>query len=79
MFVIMAFEECKDLICSQTESTSPNNEETSQDLSQSETPSNVSDINHVYNVIYPGFYYNGACQPQGERIELYQSVLTWCT
>ncbi|XP_068901641.1 neurofilament heavy polypeptide-like isoform X6 [Tenebrio molitor] len=47
-----------------TESTSPNNEETSQDLSQSETPSNVSDINHVYNVIYPGFYYNGACQPQ---------------
>ncbi|RZC37399.1 titin-like [Asbolus verrucosus] len=47
-----------------TESTSPNNEETSQDLSQSETPNNVSDFNHVYNVIYPGFYFNGACQPQ---------------
>ncbi|XP_063930201.1 titin-like isoform X2 [Zophobas morio] len=46
-----------------TESTSPNNEETSQDLSQSETPSNVSELNQVYNVIYPGYYY-GACQAQ---------------
>ncbi|GJQ83450.1 hypothetical protein Trydic_g8577 [Trypoxylus dichotomus] len=48
-----------------TESTSPHTEETSQDLSQSggENTGNGPEFNHVYNVIYPGYYYNGVCSP----------------
>ncbi|KRT78964.1 hypothetical protein AMK59_8029, partial [Oryctes borbonicus] len=48
-----------------TESTSPHTEEASQDLSQSggENTGTGPELNHVYNVIYPGYYYNGICNP----------------
>ncbi|KAK9718259.1 hypothetical protein QE152_g23294 [Popillia japonica] len=51
----------------QTESTSPHTEEASQDLSQSggENTGNGPEFNQVYNVIYPGYYFNGICNPNG--------------
>lgn len=48
----------------QTESTSPNNEETSQ--SGGEMVSNVPEYGPVYNVMYPNFFYNGGCPQTGE-------------
>lgn len=52
----------------QAESTSPNTEETSQDLSQSggENAGNPPEFNHVYNVVYPGYYFNGVPNPNGK-------------
>lgn len=52
----------------QTESTSPHTEEASQDLSQSggENTGNGPEFNQVYNVIYPGYYFNGICNPNGK-------------
>ncbi|XP_050292715.1 titin-like isoform X2 [Anthonomus grandis grandis] len=54
-----------------SESMSPNNEEaTSQDMSQSggeASNSGVSDYSGppIFNMVYPGYYVNGACTPTG--------------